>query len=655
MTSSDRETDFHALPEPEKFRRAVAGANIPTLLLMLVQMTGDFGWLEPPYCPGRARGLDDNDSGGLPQPVQDTIRTAALEAILAWRNGRPLALPEPDEAAIVHMLGVATGEAVPPTYGAMVAADLRTGVQDEPPVRPSVPPPADFRVVVIGAGISGLCASYYLQQAGIEHVILEKNDNVGGTWYENRYPGAGVDTPNHLYSFSFAKRDWERYFALRGEIEAYLEQVAADFGINERTRFGCTVLATEYDETSRQWLTRYTDAEGGEQSLWSNAVISAVGALNVPKVPPIPGLDGFSGRAFHTARWPEDLDVTGQRVAVVGNGASAMQVVPAIADRVESLDIFQRSKQWVAPFDKFQQPVPEPIRFLLREVPLYQAWYRIKLAWSFNDRIHESLQKDPEWSQCKRSVNATNDVHRELFVRYIREELGERQDLLPEVLPDYPPFGKRMLLDNGWYRAIAKPNVNLFTDAVASIEGSTVETRSGRRRDVDVLVLATGFDAVRFLGSYEVRGRDGVTLREVWGEDNAQAYLGVAVPGFPNLFTLLGPNTGLGHGGSVISIIETQMRYVTEALQTLVEQDLDAVEVREDVHRAYNQKVDAAHENMVWTHEGMDNWYRNSRGRVVVITPFRHDDYWHMMREVRIDDYWTYPPRRQQTGGSNAG
>ena len=621
------------------FEEAVHIANIPTLLMVLYQLTGDAKWLEAPYTPRRPRGIDDNDDGRLPPEIQEEIRTAATDAILAWRATGDVAIPRPSDADLVRMLTVSmTDNTIPDTYGEIIASDM--GFAPEVPVAPRGPltVPAGFKVLIIGGGISGICAAVQLQREGIAFEILEQKPSFGGTWYGNRYPGSGVDTPNHLYSFSFADYDWPNYFSLRDEIFDYVASVADRFGLAKHTRFGVTVQSLRYDEARQIWQVEIKGPDGVTVEEVP-VVISAVGVLDIPKTPPIPGLETFPGPCFHTAYWPADIDVTGKRVAVIGNGASAMQVVPAIADKVGSMVIFARSKQWAAPFPKFKEKVPEPIRMLMREVPLYQQWYRQRLAWTFNDRIHSTIQKDPEWPHPERSLNATNDTHRRAFTDYIIEEIGDRQELLDDLLPDYPPFGKRMLLDNGWYRTCARDNVTLIPEHLAEVRGSTLVAPSGREAEADILVLATGFKATEFLASIDVYGRDGRRLADQWQGDDARAYLGTTIPGFPNFFTLLGPNIGLGHGGSIIGPVENQMKHVMGLMEKMFRQQATTIEVRQDVHDDYNERVDAAHDRMVFTHPGMENWYRNSRGRIVAITPWRHDDFWRMTRDASDADY----------------
>lgn len=634
-------------------RRALSSANIPTLLMVLVHLTGDTQWLSERYQCSRIRGLEDNDPGGLPEAVQEEVREAAFSAILLARQGRAPMLAAPTHEQLVAMLQTSIGEDVPDSYGPMIAAWLGLDPDFALEQREAFQVPQGYRVLVIGAGVAGLCAAIRLQGAGIPYVVIEKNAEVGGTWYENRYPGAGVDTPNHIYSYSFAKHDWSRYFALQGEIQGYFEGVADQYGVRSNIRFNTRVESARYDEASLRWNVRTVRQDGQVQDYVADIVISAVGLLNVPKLPPIPGLETFKGPCFHTAHWPEGLDLRGKNVGIIGNGASSMQVAPAIADQVRSLTVFQRSKQWAAPFEKFQKPVPQDVRFLLREVPYYQEWYRQRLAWIFNDRVHATLQIDPQWPYPERAINEINDRHREHFTSYIKAELGQRQDLLPDVLPDYPPFGKRMLMDNGWFRTMARDHVKLVTGGIARITENAVVGDKGDSHELDVLVVATGFDAINLLSSFKLYGRGGRSIREAWDEKGAEAFMGVAAPGFPNLFILAGPNTALGHGGSVVALLETQVRYVMGLLQQGMARagGRFEIEVRQDRHDAYNARVQAAHDRMIWTHKGMSNWYRNAHGKVVAPTPFRNDDYWHMLRKTNMDDYHYRPASTARASG----
>ena len=613
---------------------AITKANIPTLLMVLVQMTGDTRWLDAPYQINRQSGMGDNDSGGLDATLQAEVRTTAIEAIRAWQNGKPLAIEDPPPELLVRMLSNAMGERVPDEYGEFTAAQLSQNTRVVDPIHA----PDDFRVLVVGSGATGMCAAVHLQQAGIPFSVVEKHDRVGGVWYENNYPGAGVDTPNHLYSFSFVSYDWPMYFALRDDLQTYMEHVAKEFDLLEHIRLRTEVVKADWNDAEKHW--NVTLEHGGVQTTEkANVVLSATGIFNPPVWPNIPGVGDFKGPTFHTSDWPQDLSLADKNVAVIGNGASAMQICPEIQNEVASLTIYQRSTHWAAPFDQFRKVVPDPVRYLLREVPLYRAWYRVRLGWTFNDRMHEALQKDPDWIHPDRSLNAINDAHRTFFTRYIEQELGDRKDLLEKVLPPYPPFGKRMLMDNGWYRMLRNEKVELIDRPIVEITETEIKTQT-EATTPDVLVIATGFDVLNFGTAFEARGRSGQTLTERWG-DNASAYLGTAIPDFPNLFMLYGPNTQPGHGGSLLFVIERQMHYIMDMLKQMCEQGLSDVEIRSDVHAQYNQAVDAAHEKMVWTHPGMQTYYRNSQGRVVVNFPWRNVDLFEMTKQVNLEEYLT--------------
>lgn len=629
-------------PNDERlFTEAIAVANIPTLLMVLVQLTGETHWLDAPYAPQRQGGMGDNDTGGLTPEHQQEVREAALEAVLAWRAGRPVAMPEPPEELLVLMLSVAMGEDVPAEYGEFTAAQLgQVKFLDHEPFDL----PQGFKVLIVGAGVSGLCAAINLQMAGVPFEVIERNSTVGGVWLENRYPGAGVDTPNHLYSFSFASYDWEKYFCLRDELWGYLEHVCDEFAIRDQIRFDTSVERAEYIPDRQIWRVRVVNPDGSVDTIEANVVISAAGLFNPPVEPNIEGLDTWSGERWHTARWPADGSIEGKRVAIIGNGASCMQIGPEIQNDVESLTIYQRSTHWAAPFEQFRKLVPDPMRFLFRELPLYRNWYRVRLGWTFNDRIHSALHKDPNWDHPERSLNATNDGHRAYFTQYVKDELGDKADeLLDKVLPTYPPFGKRMLMDNGWYRMLRNPRVELIDQSVARIDGNRLITADGEEREADVLVLATGFDVLRVLNTYEVVGRGGHTLREAWEDDNAAAYMGTVIPDFPNFFVLYGPNLQPGHGGSLIFVVEMQVRYIMDVIRQMNEQGLGAVEIRQDVHDAFNADVDARHDQMVWSHPGMTTYYRNDRGRIVINSPYRNVDFYEMTKTADLAEFVTEP------------
>lgn len=621
-------------------REAVSLANVPALLMVVFQFTGDPRWLEEPYRPTRAKGLLDHDSGGLPEAIQAEIREVAMAAISKLQEGKAPAVPAPSPELTVRMMSVCMGEEVGAEYGPMLSSELarRTGALRSETEFSRTDHPPGFNVLVIGAGVAGIAAAHQLEDMQVPYTILDKQPEPGGVWWQNTYPGAGVDTPSHLYSFSFAKNDWAKHFELRDDLQRYFAQTMQNIGAKRRIRFGTEVISAKYNELSKLWSVDVKTSGGQSETLTANVVISAVGVLNQAKTPKVKGIERFKGTMFHSSSWPADVDLVGKRVAIVGTGASSMQIVPAIASQIDKLIVFQRSPQWVAPFEKFGQPIPKPLRVLLQSCALYHSWYWLRLFWQFGDKVIEALRKDPSWPHPERSVNARNDGHRVYFTRYLKDQLGDRQDLLDKVLPDYPPFGKRILLDNGWYEALRRDDVTLVAESVAEVHESGVITESGENYEVDVLIWATGFDAARFVATLEVRGVGGVSLREVWDDDNPRAYLGISVPGFPNFFMLGGPNSFPG-SGSFMFFMEVQMRYIRGLLTEMFKRRISAIDAREETNRTYNELVDRMHEQTVWTHPGMQTYYRNSRGRVVFVMPFLSVEYWDMVNDVKLEDY----------------
>jgi len=622
-----------------ELRAALEEANLPTLLMVLAHLTGDDKWLEDPYRPTRPRGVGDHDSGGFPEELQRSIRDDALETIGALREGRLAPVEHPSPGKLAHMLEISLGMSLPEGYGGMLAEELGLVSRD---VEVADPPPSDdFPVLVIGSGFSGLLAAMKLKQAGIAYTLVEKNARVGGTWFENTYPGCGVDTPTHLYSLSFAQRaDWSRYFAKRDELHAYLQRIADEAAVEDHIRFETEVTSAAWNADDQRWHVEVRTADGGSETLTASVIISGVGFLNRPAFPKITGLDSFEGPTMHTAEWRGDVELEGKRVAVIGTGASAMQLVPNVAGVAKRLMVFQRSPQWGMPHPNYMRPVSAATRLLMEEVPFYLGWYRVRQVWNFGDRLHQNVQWDPDWPHSDRSISELNDRHREFLTEYIRGELGDRADeLMPKCLPTYPPYGKRPLLDNGWFRTMTRDDVDLVTDDIAEIRADRIVTATGDEYPADVIVLATGFQALRVLAPMEIRGRSGRTLREIWGEDDARAYLGISIPDFPNFFCLLGPNTFAGHGGSGVLSIELELRYVMELLAKMIDRGVASVECRQDVHDDYNARLDDALSHTIWAHPGMTTYYRNSKGRIVVPMPWTNVEYWHMTRDPDLDDY----------------
>jgi 4-hydroxyacetophenone monooxygenase len=637
--------DHHSPPrvalDPAELRTAIEDADLRVLLMCLFHFTGDERWLEPPYQPRRDVRLIADEAAGLPEEICREIREAVLEQ-LASGVSKPV-IDNPDEALLQRMMNVCLGENVPSEYAPMMREDM--GFESGDPAWASPPAPealAQTRVLIVGAGVCGLALAIQLEKLGVEYCVVEKNPEVGGTWYENRYPGCGVDTPNHAYSYSFAPNSWPQYFSPRSDIQAYLERCAEQFGVRRRIRFDTELVGASWDEGSRHWVAtlRSTAAQkNSEERVEAAVLISAIGQLNLPAIPEIDGSESFAGPLFHSARWPESLDLVGKRVAVLGTGASSMQLVPTIADEVAELTVYQRSPQWVRPVGDYHRRVSPGTQWLLDHVPFYGTWFRFTLFWRFGDSLLPFLQKDPEWPHPERSLNSGNDRHRVELEEFIRSELADSPKLISQCTPSYPPYGKRILIDNGWFRTLLKPNVNLVSESVVRIEEDAIVTADGERRPADVIVMATGFQITDMAARLGIRGRNGLDLAEAWADENPTAFLGISVPGFPNFFCMYGPNTNLGHGGSLMFHGECQARYIAGCIVEMIESDIAAIDCKREAHDDYVRRVDEAHEKMIWTHPGMSTWYRNRHGRVVSTSPWRLVDYWAMTHDPDFGDY----------------
>ncbi|MEM9747273.1 MAG: NAD(P)-binding domain-containing protein [Actinomycetota bacterium] len=644
--------------DAERLAEAIDEAGDARILLMsLVHLTGDTSWLEPPFTPVRDVNLIADRHAGLDADSRARIRDALVGELTSPSRdsgGVEPAIVDPGPDLMLRMMRVCLGEEVAEEYSLMMREDL--GFVDRDVDLPPVPDEVDGPVaVIVGAGVSGLAMGAVLGRAGLPYVIVEKSDDVGGTWWDNRYPGCGVDTPNHAYSFSHGRRyDWSRYFSPRDEIADYLRRCADEFGVRPHIRFGTEVVGARWDDDARRWHVDVRPTRAGPdaptETLTAPAFVSAVGVLNVPKPPAIEGLDDYQGVMFHTARWRDDVALDGADVAVVGTGASAMQLVPSIADRVGRLTVYQRSPQWARPVDGYGEAIPDAGRWLLQNVPFYAEWFRFVMFWRYGDGLLPFLRRDPEWPHPERSMNRINDRHRGQMTDHLLSELEGRPDLVDKCLPSYPPFGKRILLDNGWFRTVRRDDVELVTDPIDHVDGDGVVTTDGTHRRHDVILQATGFETTQLTARLGVIGRDGLDLADAWADEDPRAHIGITVPGFPNLFLMLGPNTGLGHGGSTIFMSECQARYVASCLAVVLDgggggggggdgDGVAAIEVRQDVHDDYNERVDAEHAELIWTHPGMTNWYRNRHGRITALLPWRLVDYWALTHDVDLDEF----------------
>jgi 4-hydroxyacetophenone monooxygenase len=622
--------------------RALADVSVPALLCSLVHMTGDLAWIReaPPLVLTSSADIQ----GGLSADQQDAARRRALPAVAAYRDGGcvPHSLSAPELHEVMEWLATrpVTGRLAAMMHEDMAfdGADpraIRWGDEIPDAVRASAP------VVVIGCGESGILAGIRLRQAGLPFTIVDKNGGPGGTWWENRYPGARVDVGSHQYCYSFEPADWSQYYCEHPELRAYFGDIVERYDLAEHCRFGTTVTALRWDDDAAVWHVSLVGADGRTEIVEARFVISAVGSLNLPHLPDIPGMDTFAGPSFHSARWPAELDHTGLRFALIGAGASGFQIAPSIAADVAHLDIYQRTAQWMFPNPVYRAHVPDGAHWAIRHLPFYARWFRFMQTYPGIAVGTGMYRLDPDYPHEDGSaVNAVNAARREVLETWIRSNLDGRPDLVEKSIPDYPAMGKRILQDDGsWLQALRRPNVELIRTAIDHIEPDGVVTVDGTLRRADVICYATGFRHNDFLAAMEVTGRGGVSLREQWG-DEPTAYLGVTMPNFPNLFCLYGPGTNLAHSSSLFFHSEYQAGHALDAIHHTLAAGRRSIEVRAEAHDRYATEHQAEISQLVWAHPSIaHSHYKNPAGKVYTLSPWSIDHYWEMTRQLAPGDY----------------
>jgi 4-hydroxyacetophenone monooxygenase len=625
----------------EDIAAALMDVSIPTLMLSLVHMSGDPGLIRGRLKPA---GLFLNEvQGYMTEEDKAEVRSIALDIIRDYRD-RGCPEPHPVSSELLHeMMGWLVCEEVPAEYVPMLMEEMeldgadvrRISVQADAASRDAFP------VVVIGCGQSGLLAGIRLKEAGIPFTIVEKNAGVGGTWWENSYPGARVDVGNHFYCYSFEPTDaWTEFFAQQPELQAYFESVMTKHGIDPYVRWETEAVGAEWDDGKATWSVRVRAKDGTESTLVARAVISAVGQLNRPHTPQIPGQEVFAGPAFHSARWDHTVDLTGKKVAMIGAGASGFQIAPTIAGDVERLTVFQRTAQWMFPNPNYHAAVGPGVQWALRHLPFYGRWYRFLILWPGCDKGLAAARVDPDYPDQQRAVSEMNELTRQMFTDWIISQVDDDPDLIAKVIPDYPATGKRTLQDNGsWLRTLTRDNVDLVRTGIDHIEGDAVVTVDGERYPADVIVYATGFFANRVLWPMHITGRQGADLRTLWGERPA-AYLGITVPGFPNLFCMYGPGTNLAHGGSLIFHSECQMRYITQCLEELIVGGHRSMEPRQDKYDDWHERSQQEIKRLVWSQPSVKHsFFKNAYGEIHVLSPWRLVDYWAWTKEPDLGDF----------------
>lgn len=616
----------------EQIEDAVGYGNPMVLRAIVHQLTGDRELRDAPV----ETFLDGFYETRILSRSEDVamVRRKAVEFMKSYRDrGAPpieIGSPERLRDSIPLMYGVPLPAEDMEMYREELALDpWARGLSPRTPREGALA--QDFTVTIIGAGMGGLNAAVHLKRAGFSFRVFEKNPDVGGTWYENRYPGARLDTPSRSYTNLFgANFGYPSPFCEWKANAAYFNWVAEEFDLRKFIAFNTEVDALTWDEDTAEWIVTYT--EGGEQKFHrSNAVISAVGLLNRPLIPDIPGRGDFAGRSWHTSRWPEGADLSQDDIAVIGTGATGLQMIPELALQARHVTVFMRSPQWLFPIKGYRDRFPEQVRWLDRNLPFHVNFMRARTRYSpFVDALYRI---DPDFDDPD-SCSANNKAAREFCIDFLRQKFPDDEDMVAALTPGFPLFAARPVMVDPEYSildALKRDNVTLVRDGVKRINARGVEDNAGRQHDADAIVFATGFRATEFLHPMKVTGRNGKTLQDLWADGSARAYRGCMMPGFPNLWSVYGPNS---NGGLGVSTFQEMVGYFAlQLIDRLRAGESRAVEVTEEAYWSYNELVDAHNNTCVWSDPRAHNYFWTG-GRSSVMNPFTGPPMWRLLKNI---------------------
>ena len=621
-------------------RNALSQAHIPSLMNALVHITGDFSIIEGDVKPTPM--MFGDPQGGIPEEERQRIQELAFEVLKEIGAKQVDSHPISQDRAL-QMARFITSADLTQDYGDFALSQLNmNGFELYPDLDfegVASDERANFKVLVVGAGMSGLLAGIRLKKAGIAFEIIEKNDEVGGTWYENRYPGCRVDSPNHTYAYSFEHRDWPQHFCDRHVLLDYFQGIADKHGLRDHIRFNTEVASMRFDGSEHNWVVQLKAKDGTVSSVVANAVITAVGQLNRPKMPDLPSMENFEGPSFHSAQWDHDVDLKDKRVVIVGTGASAFQFTPEVVKEAAEVKVLLRTPPWVSVNPMYHEYISDEIHFLLNHVPYYATWFRFNMFWTTGEGLLRMSRCEEGWNEGETSVSAANDQLRGLLTYAMTQTLGERTDLIEKLTPKYPPAAKRMLIDNGlWYQSLASDKVEVIDEKIGAVNETGVALETGRQLDCDVLIYGTGFHAVRFLFPMAIYGKDGTELRQSWGDD-PRAFRGITMPNYPNFFAMYGPNTNIVVNGSITFFSECEMQYILSCIQSLLVNGHSSLEVKQEPFDDYNVRIDKENTQMAWGASKVNAWYKNANGRVTQNWPGTLVGFWNQTKSVDPADY----------------
>jgi 4-hydroxyacetophenone monooxygenase len=619
-----------APPDPDELRANLRQADPGVLVSVLAQLTGDLSVIDT-FGPTISHIPDPPERAGVTDPdTAEALVSAIVDAFGEPR--RSDAVPAVDREFFARLLPIALGSEVDDEQVDLLLE--QGGFQQSQSTLPrTVPIPDTVKIAIVGAGIAGISVALAAADAGVRYEIFDRNAEVGGTWLTTTYPGIGVDTPSAYYSLSReVNPDWSSYYPQGAEYHAYLVALADKHKLRRHTRFHTEVEALWWDDESKQWQIRWATADGQRDISYASVVVTAAGYLNRPRWPDVKGRDTFAGISIHSALWDPSLDLSDKRVAIIGAGCTAVQIVDACVDDVKHMTVFQRQPHWVAPRKRLTDDVPAHRRYLGRHLPYYANWIRLKSYWGTADNNYPVILQDPEWARDHLSISAANDVLLQMCLRYIEDTFGKDTELAKKVTPDFAPYGKRIIRDpGGYYAALTRDHVDVEASEPAEVNAKGIVTQDGRQINLDIIVYATGYH-LDFLSTVDIRGRGGKRLADEWG-DSPRAYRGGTVPGFPNMFTMSAPNYSPGHGAGANFSMEVLAHYIIESLQLMALRGATTMEVTQQAYDDYVSAIDEAMSRTVWCHTpNAHTYYRSGSGRVVVATPYRLVDVWQQHR-----------------------
>lgn len=624
------------LPDREFIERALNQANLNVLRMAMLQVTGDPELAAIPTVESGIRG------GALiaytiPPEYHQMVRDKAR----AWLTaGAPTPTSLPTRAEATQLMNIFAGFPLGENdaefgYEELALEDFPRDLQWSAPEKAAAA--AGYKVIVIGAGISGIAASLQLKRLGIPYEVYDRNADIGGTWQTNNYPDARVDTSSYLYQFKFEKNyPWTEFFAARDETLTYLNHIVDKFGLRDAMTFDTELVSAEWQEDRAMWRLDLRDAQGQARTVEANVVISATGLFNKPRRPDIAGLDSFEGQIFHTTEWDRSYDTAGKRVALIGTGSTGAQLAPMVAQDADYLAIYQRTPEWVMAFENYKVKMTPEVRWLFDNVPYYWNWYCFSSH--LTGQSMQGLQyHDRDWQAQGGKVNPRNDKVREVLVDYIRSKVDGDPDLLARLTPEHAPLVRRLVVDSGFYDTVMRDNVELVSDAIDRVTARGIRTQDGVERPFDLIALGTGFETAEYFWPTEYTGRNGARLEQMWEKDGARAYLGITMPDFPNFFIFYGPN-GSPRSGGFYSWAEVWARYVVGGIVGLIEGGNHTIEVKGDVFEEYNARMDDAMVDLIWEMGGA-SYYVNGHGRSGIFMPWETQDYHRMVRRIDLADF----------------